>query len=60
MKHSLPIIVPQQKVSGAPRFASTLAKVLSGGIFPDLTAKAGSDDRNAISGGDNARARKKK
>lgn len=59
---TFPIIVPQQKVSGAPRFAlaSTLAKVPSGGIFPDLTAKAGSDDRDAISGGDNARARKKK
>lgn len=56
------IIVPQQKVRGAPKFAlaSTLAKVPSGGIFPDSTAKASSDDRDATSRGDNARERKKK
>lgn len=56
------IIVPQQKVRGAPKFAlaSTLAKVPSGGIFPDSAAKASSDDRDATSRGDNACERKKK
>ena len=59
---TFPIIVLQQKVRGAPKFAlaSTLAKVPSGGIFPDSTAKASSDDRDAISRGDNVRERKKK
>lgn len=59
---TLSIIFAQQKVRGAPRFtlASTLAIVPSGGIFPDSTAKASSDDWDATSGGDNARARKKK
>lgn len=59
---TFPIIVPQQKVRGVPKFAlvSTLVKVPSGGIFPDSTAKASSDDRDAISRGDNASECKKK